>query len=73
MRLPRNCKKGNALYNLSTNWNTAKDSLKLAGNLFALKQSLKEEIMKSIIECTMSECLICKKDATKNYQRYKEG
>ena len=55
------------------NWNTAKDSLKLSGNLFALKQSLKEEIMKSIIECTMSECLICKKDASKNYQRYQEG
>ena len=44
MRLPRNCKKGNALYNLSMNWNTAKDSHKLAGNMFALKQSLKEEI-----------------------------
>ena len=73
MRLPRNCKKGNALYNLSMKWNTAKDSHKLAGNLFALKQSLKEEIMKSIIECTMSECLICKKDARKNYQRYQEG
>ena len=72
MRLPRNRKKGNVLYNLSMNWNTAKDSLKLAGNLFALKQSLKEEIMKSIIECTMSECLICKKDASKNYQRYQE-
>ena len=73
MRLPRNCKKGNALYNLSMKWNTAKDSHKLAGNLFALKQSLKEEIMKNIIECTMSECIICKKDARKNYQRYQEG
>ena len=73
MRLPRNCKKGNALYNLSTNWNTAKDSLKLAGNLFALKQSFKEEIMKSILECTMSECQICKKDASKNYQKYQEA
>ena len=73
MRLPRNCKKGNALYNLSMKWNTAKDDHKLAGNLFALKQSLKEEIMKSIIECTMSECLISKKDARKDYQRYQEG
>ena len=73
MRLPRNCKKGNALYNLSMNWNKAKESHKLAGNLFALKESLKKEIMNNIGECTTRECVICKKDVSKDYQRYQEG
>ena len=73
MRLPRNCKKGNALYNLSMKWNKANESHKLAGNLFALKQSLKEEIMNGIGECITRECIICKKDANKNYQRYQDG
>ena len=54
-------------------WNKANESHKLAGNLFALKQSLKEEIMNGIGECITRECIICKKDANKNYQRYQDG
>ena len=73
MRLPQKCKKGNALYNLTMKWNEAKDSLKLAGNLFALKESIKQDIMKNIGECTTRECYICKKDASRNYQRYQES
>ena len=73
MRLPRNCKKGNALYNLLMKWNNAKESHKSAGNLFSLKQALKEDIMESIGECTTSDCVICKKDASRNYKRYQEG
>ena len=54
-------------------WNKANESHKLAGNLFALKESLKEEIMNGIGECTTRECIICKKDANKNYQRHQDG
>ncbi len=73
MRLPQKCNKGNALYNLIMKWNEAKDGLKLAGNLFALKESIKQDVMKNIGECTTRECYICKKDANRNYQRYQES
>ena len=48
IRLPSGCKKGNALYNLSMQWNKAKESHKSAGNLFSFKKALREEIMDSM-------------------------
>ena len=51
IRLPSGCKKGNALYNLSMQWNKAKESHKSAGNLFSFKKALREEIMESMKNC----------------------
>lgn len=70
IRLPRGCKKGNALYSLSMQWNYAKESHKSAGNLFSLKKVLKDDIMESIEICNTRDCVICKKDAIRNYPRY---
>ena len=70
IRLPRGCKKGNALYSLFMQWNNAKESHKLAGNLFSIKKALKEDIMESIVNCNTRDCVICQKDASRNYPRY---
>ena len=51
-------------------WNYAKESHKSAGNLFSLKKVLKDDIMESIEICNTKDCVICKKDAIRNYPRY---
>ena len=70
LRLPSGCKKGNALYNLSMQWNKAKESHKTAGNLFSFKKALKEDIIENLEKCNTRDCVICKKDANRNYHRY---
>ena len=62
-------KKGQAMYNILSEWNKANKELKQSGNIYSLKKEIKNN--REILEnCKTKNCEICKKNKNRDYERY---
>ena len=62
-------KKGQAIYNITQEWNNADLELKQSGNIKILKRSIKE-YNKNYKQCIKKDCVICLKDNHRDYLKY---
>ena len=63
-------KKDQVAYSLIKTWNDSENDLKNSGNLWSLKQQLKENIKNNIMNCNTNKCYQCKIDKNRNYENY---
>ena len=63
-------KKDQVAYSLIRTWNDSENELKNSGNLWSLKQQLKENIKDNILKCNTNKCYQCKIDKNRNYDNY---
>ena len=69
IKIHRDYKKGHALYDIISEWNSAEVAIKASGNMQSLKWQIRNNI-KSFEKCTQKECVICKKDLHRDYEKY---
>jgi hypothetical protein len=70
IQIKKGYKKDQAAYSLIKTWNDAENDLKNSGNLWSLKQQLKENIKNNITNCNAKKCYQCKIDKNINYENY---
>ena len=72
IKIDKNLKKGNIIYNLCKEWNDCDPKLRMSRNEHHLKNifqsDIKEQKMKST--CKIRKCYMCKTDKHLNYERY---
>ena len=67
----RHYKKGQAVYNILNEWNKPEnDKYGNMGNLYVLKQELKEDHIDKIKKCDKKICKLCEIDINRNYEKY---
>ena len=73
IRINSKYKKGQTMYNIINEWNKH-DNQKYGnmGNLFVLKQELKEDYLNNIKPCEKTNCKLCELDINRNYKKYME-
>ena len=71
IKIQREFKKGQALYDIISEWNSAEVAIKASGNMLSLKRQIKNHY-NSLEKCPMKECVICKKDLHRDYEKYME-
>ena len=69
IKIQREFKKGQALYDIISEWNSAEVAIKASGNMLSLKRQIRNH-NKSLEKCPKKECVICKKDQNRNYEKY---
>ena len=70
VRISHQYKKGQVVYNLLSNWNNASVNQRFAGNLWSLKNIIREEINNELKPCEIKNCFMCNLDKNKDYSRY---
>ena len=70
IQIKKEYKKDQNAYSLIKVWNDAENDLKNSGNLWSLKQQLKENIRNEITDCQVKKCYQCKIDKNINYENY---
>ena len=63
-------KKGQAIYNLINVWNNGRSKFRFAGNIWSLKNMIRDEINNELKPCTTKDCYICQLDHWKKYENY---
>ena len=63
-------KKDQVAYSLIKTWNDSENDLKNSGNLWSLKQQLKENIKNNIMNCNTNKCYQCRIDKNRSYENY---
>ena len=69
IKIHRDYKKGHALYDIISEWNSAEVAIKASGNMQSLKRQIRN-YNNSFEKCPQKECVICKKDQHRNYEKY---
>ena len=65
-----NYKAGQCIYNLIDTWNKTKKQYRMAGgNIWSLKNMIKEESLNEIKLCTLKQCYMCNLDKHVNYEK----
>ena len=62
-------KKGQALYDLISEWNSAEIAIKASGNMQSLKRQIRNHNT-SLVKCPKKESVICQKDQNKDHEKY---
>ena len=70
VRISHQYKKGQVIYNLLSNWNHSSANQRFAGNLWSLKNIIREEINNELKPCETKNCFMCKLDKNVDYSRY---
>ena len=70
VKISHQYKKGQVIYNLLSNWNNASVNQRFAGNLWSLKNIIREEINNELKPCEIKNCFMCNLDKNKDYSRY---
>ena len=70
IKMSDNFKAGQCMYNLIDTWNKTKKHHRMAGNLWILKKTIKEEALNEIKPCTEKKCYMCNLDKNVNYEKY---
>ena len=63
-------KKGQAIYNLINVWNNGRSKFRFAGNMWSLKNMIRDEINNELKPCTTKDCYICQLDHWRKYEYY---
>ena len=71
MVIPQEYKKGSCLFNLMDKWNKSKESYRMSGNPWILKNIMNEDALNEIEDCALKKCVICKSDEARDYDKYK--
>ena len=69
LKIKSGYKKGQVFYNIISEWNKADKELKDCGNINVLKKTIKNH-KKELRKCVTNDCVICKKDCTRDYENY---
>ena len=69
LRIKSGYRKGQVFYNIISEWNKADKELKDCGNINVLKKAIKN-YEKELRQCVINDCVICKKDCNRDYERY---
>ena len=73
IKIYKDYRKGQCIYNLLDAWNNADQDLRMAGNSFSLNRMIKDSINKQIMPCNNKKnCYICRIDLNRNYEIYME-
>ena len=73
IKIYKDYRKGQCIYNLLDAWNNTDLDLRMAGNLFSLNRMIKDKCNNEIITCNdKKNCYTCKIDCYRNYQIYME-
>ena len=74
VKIPHRYKKGNAIYNILTEWNNSELSIRSPSKTIETKIELKTKIQKRLInfECERSNCYMCSIDRFRDYHKYVE-
>ena len=70
IKIPDIYKKRNCFYSILTHWNNCNTDFKMAGNIFSLKQMIKNEFTQSYKPCSIKNCQICELDEERCYETY---
>ena len=70
IRIPHAYRKGQAIYNLLSNWNSIKPDLRFAGNLWSLRKMIRIEVNNNLLPCTTKNCFTCQLDKNRDYTCY---
>ena len=66
IKLKKEYKKGNCIYNIINEWNNGNDKYKMAGNLWILKIWINESTLENIEECKTPNCKTCELSTSTN-------
>ena len=69
IKMKNNFKAGQCMFNLIDTWNKTKKQYRMAGNLWSLKNMIKEEVLNEIKTCTEKKCYMCNLDKHVNYEK----
>ena len=69
LKIKSGYRKGQVFYNIISEWNKADKELKDCGNINVLKKTIKNH-KKELRKCVTNDCVICKKDCTRDYENY---
>ena len=69
--IPQEYKKGSCLFNLMEKWNKSKETYRMSGNPWILKNIMNEDALDEIEDCTLKKCVICASDESRDYDKYK--
>ena len=69
IKIKKEFKKGNAIYDIISEWNSAERTIKDSGNLKSLKRQIKDRASE-YEKCKKKDCVICKKDMNRDYEKY---
>ena len=58
------------MYQIINKYNNSNLESKMCGNLWSLKQKIKEDCLKSLRKCEINNCNICLLDNWRNYEKY---
>ena len=73
IKIYKDYRKGQCIYNLLDAWNNTDQDLRMAGNLFSLNRMIKDKCNNEIITCNdKKNCYTRKIDYYRNYQIYME-
>ena len=64
-----NYKAGQCIYNLIDTWNKTKKQYRMAGNIWSLKNMIKEESLNEIKLYMVKKCYMCNLDKHVNYEK----
>ena len=70
VRISHQYKKGQVIYNLLSSWNQTSANQRFAGNLWSLKNIIREEINNELNPCETKNCFMCNLDKNVDYSRY---
>ena len=70
IKINKDYKKGQCIYNLLDIWNKADINHKNAGNLWWLRRQQKIDFIDSIETCMVKNCKTCEIDENRNYEKY---
>ena len=70
IQIRKEYKNSNIAFSLIKAWNEAENDLKNSGNLWSLKEQLKENMKKEITDCQAKKCYQCKIDINRDYENY---
>ena len=70
IKIPSSYKYEHCMYQIINKYNNSNLESKMCGNLWSLKQKIKEDCLKSLRKCEINNCNICLLDNWRNYQKY---
>ena len=70
IKIPSSYKYEHCMYQIINKYNNSNLESKMCGNLWSLKQKIKEDCLKSLRKCEINNCNICLLDNWRNYEKY---
>ena len=69
LKIKKELRKGMAIYDIISEWNSAETAVKESGNFLSLKKQIKNNVS-GYEKCKKKDCVICKKDQNRDYEKY---